>query len=196
MAADYADRFARFAGELGNRFERFADPGGDDEDPQRIFGAVQLLAALGRGEEALAERMALLRERLDENALHLEDRSFYFAPDAEEFNHTIEFQEFSDAADHAFSTTNVWFGLPKTQGLKLASVNEGLGAYFKTDHGVLVLEAKEDNAYRLEAGDVIVTGTPGGVGAARQPPVFMDEGDEIEVEVKPIGSLRHRVAGS
>lgn len=45
----------------------------------------------------------------------------------------------------------------------------------------------------LVPGDVIVTGTPGGVGAARKPPVFMDEGDEIEVEVKPIGVLRHRV---
>lgn len=45
----------------------------------------------------------------------------------------------------------------------------------------------------LLPGDVIVTGTPGGVGAARNPPVFMDEGDEIEVEVKPIGTLRHRV---
>lgn len=46
----------------------------------------------------------------------------------------------------------------------------------------------------LVPGDVIVTGTPGGVGAARTPPVFMDEGDEIEVEVRPIGTLRHRVA--
>jgi len=45
----------------------------------------------------------------------------------------------------------------------------------------------------LEAGDVIVTGTPGGVGAARKPPIFMDEGDVIEVEVKPIGVLRHTV---
>jgi len=45
----------------------------------------------------------------------------------------------------------------------------------------------------LVPGDVIVTGTPGGVGAARKPPVFMDEGDVIEVEVKPIGTLRNRV---
>ena len=45
----------------------------------------------------------------------------------------------------------------------------------------------------LEPGDVIVTGTPGGVGAARKPPVFMDQGDEIEVEVKPIGTLTNPV---
>ena len=45
----------------------------------------------------------------------------------------------------------------------------------------------------LEPGDVIVTGTPGGVGSARKPPVFMDEGDTIEVEVKPIGTLSNPV---
>ncbi len=45
----------------------------------------------------------------------------------------------------------------------------------------------------LVPGDVIVSGTPGGVGAARNPPVFMKEGDVIEVEVKPIGTLRNRV---
>jgi len=45
----------------------------------------------------------------------------------------------------------------------------------------------------LVPGDVIVTGTPGGVGVARNPPVFMDVGDVIEVEVKPIGVLRHSV---
>jgi 2-keto-4-pentenoate hydratase/2-oxohepta-3-ene-1,7-dioic acid hydratase in catechol pathway len=45
----------------------------------------------------------------------------------------------------------------------------------------------------LKPGDVIVTGTPGGVGAARKPPVFMDDGDVIEVEVKPIGLLRNPV---
>ena len=45
----------------------------------------------------------------------------------------------------------------------------------------------------LEAGDVLVTGTPGGVGAARKPPVFMDAGDEIEIEVQPIGKLYNKI---
>jgi 2-keto-4-pentenoate hydratase/2-oxohepta-3-ene-1,7-dioic acid hydratase in catechol pathway len=45
----------------------------------------------------------------------------------------------------------------------------------------------------LVPGDVIVTGTPGGVGGARNPPLFMKAGDIIEVEVKPIGVLRNRV---
>ncbi len=45
----------------------------------------------------------------------------------------------------------------------------------------------------LLPGDVIVTGTPGGVGAAMDPPLFMRPGDLIEVEVKPIGTLSNRV---
>ena len=45
----------------------------------------------------------------------------------------------------------------------------------------------------LEPGDVIVTGTPGGVGVARKPPIFMDEGDLIQIEVTPIGTLSNPV---
>lgn len=46
----------------------------------------------------------------------------------------------------------------------------------------------------LEPGDVIVTGTPGGVGVARDPRVFMDAGDVVEIAVSPIGTLRNVVA--
>jgi 2-keto-4-pentenoate hydratase/2-oxohepta-3-ene-1,7-dioic acid hydratase in catechol pathway len=46
---------------------------------------------------------------------------------------------------------------------------------------------------RLRPGDVIATGTPGGVGFARQPPVWLQPGDLIEVEVEGIGTIRNRV---
>lgn len=46
----------------------------------------------------------------------------------------------------------------------------------------------------LAAGDVIVTGTPGGVGARREPPVWLKPGDVVEVEVDRIGVLRNTVA--
>jgi acylpyruvate hydrolase len=46
----------------------------------------------------------------------------------------------------------------------------------------------------LEAGDVIATGTPAGVGYARTPPVFMKPGDVIEIEIEGIGTLRNHVA--
>jgi len=45
----------------------------------------------------------------------------------------------------------------------------------------------------LEPGDIIVTGTPSGVGYARTPPVFMRDGDVCEVEVEGIGVLRNPV---
>ena len=45
----------------------------------------------------------------------------------------------------------------------------------------------------LKAGDVIVTGTPGGVGNKRTPQVFMKPGDVIEIEVDAIGVLRNGI---
>ena len=41
----------------------------------------------------------------------------------------------------------------------------------------------------LKAGDVIVTGTPGGVGLYRKPPKFLKEGDVCHVEIEGIGKL-------
>ena len=46
----------------------------------------------------------------------------------------------------------------------------------------------------LSAGDVILTGTPGGVGDRREPPVFMKNGDVVEVEIGPLGILINPVA--
>lgn len=45
----------------------------------------------------------------------------------------------------------------------------------------------------LEVGDVIVTGTPGGVGAKRTPPVFMKAGDTIEIEISQVGTLKNTI---
>ena len=45
----------------------------------------------------------------------------------------------------------------------------------------------------LSPGDVILTGTPGGVGAKRNPQVFMKPGDRVEVEIDGIGILENRV---
>jgi 2-keto-4-pentenoate hydratase/2-oxohepta-3-ene-1,7-dioic acid hydratase in catechol pathway len=48
-------------------------------------------------------------------------------------------------------------------------------------------------AFVLQPGDVIVSGTPAGVGAARNPPLYMKEGDVVEVEVEGIGLVRNTV---
>ena len=44
-----------------------------------------------------------------------------------------------------------------------------------------------------KAGDVLVTGTPGGVGFKRNPPVYMKDGDKVEVEISDIGILSNVV---
>jgi 2-keto-4-pentenoate hydratase/2-oxohepta-3-ene-1,7-dioic acid hydratase in catechol pathway len=48
---------------------------------------------------------------------------------------------------------------------------------------------------QLEAGDVIATGTTGGVGAYQTPPLWMKPGDTIEVEISGIGVLRNPIVG-
>jgi len=60
-------------------------------------------------------------------------------------------------------------------------------------HGLAELLGHISTFTTLEPGDVIVTGTPGGVGFKRKPPVFLQNGDIVEVEVSGVGILRSRV---
>lgn len=46
----------------------------------------------------------------------------------------------------------------------------------------------------LEPGDVITTGTPAGIGAFRQPPLYLQPGDQLRLEVTGVGSMTHAIA--
>ncbi len=59
--------------------------------------------------------------------------------------------------------------------------------------GVAELIAFISEAITLEPGDIIATGTPPGVGAARTPPVFLKDGDNVTVEIDSIGRLTNPV---
>jgi len=61
--------------------------------------------------------------------------------------------------------------------------------------GVDVLLSFLSAHFTLEPGDVIATGTPPGVGFARKPPVYLKDGDVMEVEIDGVGTLRNPVAG-
>ncbi len=61
--------------------------------------------------------------------------------------------------------------------------------YFKLPRIIAELSAGQT----LEAGDVVITGTPEGVGFARTPPEFMKPGDLLETEIEGIGTLRNPI---
>jgi 2-keto-4-pentenoate hydratase/2-oxohepta-3-ene-1,7-dioic acid hydratase in catechol pathway len=49
------------------------------------------------------------------------------------------------------------------------------------------------DALTLTPGDIIVTGTPGGVGLARKPPLWMKPGDECVITSAQLGTLRNPI---
>jgi 2-keto-4-pentenoate hydratase/2-oxohepta-3-ene-1,7-dioic acid hydratase in catechol pathway len=55
------------------------------------------------------------------------------------------------------------------------------------------LIARLSEAMTLQPGDILVTGTPAGVGFARKPPLFMKHGDVCEIEVQGIGLLQNSI---
>jgi 2-keto-4-pentenoate hydratase/2-oxohepta-3-ene-1,7-dioic acid hydratase in catechol pathway len=59
--------------------------------------------------------------------------------------------------------------------------------------GVPRLIAHLSRGLTLEPGDVILTGTPGGVGMARTPQRWLEDGDVVEITIAGIGTLRNRV---
>jgi 2-keto-4-pentenoate hydratase/2-oxohepta-3-ene-1,7-dioic acid hydratase in catechol pathway len=59
-------------------------------------------------------------------------------------------------------------------------------------HGVADLIAFTSRYITLEPGDVIATGTPGGVGVFRKPPRFLADGDEVVIDIERIGALTNR----
>ena len=58
---------------------------------------------------------------------------------------------------------------------------------------VATLVSLLSEAVCLQSGDIIVTGTPSGVGLARKPPLWMKHGDVCEVEIEGIGILTNPI---
>lgn len=134
--------------------------------------------------EAISEHIDQIRVEIEERRELME--SGELAPHADH-DYEFEFHELSEMGDFALHDANVWFGLPMTQGLQLAEIHPGLGEYFKTDRGVLVLQAKADNDLQLESGDVILQV---GNTEVNSPAEFMralrdfHSGDEFEINIK------------
>jgi acylpyruvate hydrolase len=86
---------------------------------------------------------------------------------------------------------------PAAKGLKIESrLNGKVMQSDNTDNmmfPIIDLLVYVTQGMTLEPGDIIFTGTPSGVGHARQPPVFMKNGDTCEIEIQGIGVLRNPV---
>jgi 2-keto-4-pentenoate hydratase/2-oxohepta-3-ene-1,7-dioic acid hydratase in catechol pathway len=83
--------------------------------------------------------------------------------------------------------------IPDPQSLRVRSYRNGeLMQDASTDemiHGVAKLVSFCSQAFTLEPGDVIATGTPAGVGWFREPKVLLHDGDEVVIEIEGIGRL-------
>jgi 2-keto-4-pentenoate hydratase/2-oxohepta-3-ene-1,7-dioic acid hydratase in catechol pathway len=90
--------------------------------------------------------------------------------------------------------------VPDPQALGIRSVLNGETMQDSTTSnmvfGVAAVVAFVSEAITLEPGDLIITGTPAGVGAFRKPPVWLAPGDEITVEVDGVGSITNRVVAA
>jgi acylpyruvate hydrolase len=87
---------------------------------------------------------------------------------------------------------------PGAKGLRLETrLNGQVVQSASTDEMVFDVESLISiisEAITLEAGDVIVSGTPSGIGWAREPKLLMKAGDVCEVSVEKIGTLRNVIA--
>jgi len=95
--------------------------------------------------------------------------------------------EIGDPQDLAISC---WVGDEHVQDAKTSAM------YF----GVAEIISFCSRSFTLEPGDVIATGTPGGVGVFRDPPRFLNDGDRVAVEIERVGRLenvcRHATVGA
>jgi C-terminal processing protease CtpA/Prc len=138
--------------------------------------------------EALAEQVEKITREVKQRHIVVtgDDASFAHAPE-HDAEYSFEIHSISDFGDDALHEANLWFGLPAASGLELTAINPGLGEYFNTDKGVLVLKAREDNGLQLKSGDVVLSV---GDATVEKPADLMralrdlDTGSEVEIKIK------------
>jgi len=87
-----------------------------------------------------------------------------------------------------------WHNLRLTAKVNGRAMQDGTTADMLFDVAAIIEDVTCD--ITLEAGDVIFTGTPAGVGIFRDPPVLLKAGDVVECEIEGIGKIRNEVVDS
>jgi acylpyruvate hydrolase len=87
--------------------------------------------------------------------------------------------------------------LPDANGLRIGSWVNGEQRQDSTTDDLIFgpreLVAFIGDACTLEPGDIILTGTPEGVGMAMSPPQYLSPGDTVRIEIERLGAIEHRI---
>jgi 2-keto-4-pentenoate hydratase/2-oxohepta-3-ene-1,7-dioic acid hydratase in catechol pathway len=90
--------------------------------------------------------------------------------------------------------------VPDPQALRIRAVLNGTvmqdSSTSNMVFGVAEIISFVSEAITLEPGDLVLTGTPAGVGAFRQPPVWLQAGDEITIEIDTVGAITNPVVSA
>lgn len=185
---EYPVLFTRFAGSQVGHGEPIIVP----STSHRLDYEGELAVIIGRGGRHIPERGALRHVAgyaafNDGSVRDYQGHSSQFTP-GKNFHASGAFGPWMTTADEV--------GDPSTLSLETRLNGERMQHANVSD---LIFDVPKLIAYissfaQLSPGDVIVTGTPGGVGFVRKPPVYLKAGDVVEVDIGGVGVLRNPVA--
>lgn len=185
----YPTLFPRFASSLVAHGEAIVRPVASDS----LDFEGELVAVIGKSGRHIAKADALA---------HVAGYSIFNDGSVREFQHKTPQWTVGKNFDGT-GAFGPWFvtsdELPSgAAGLKIETrLNGQIVQASNTDHlifDVATLVSTVSEAITLEPGDILVTGTPSGIGHARTPKLYMKPGDVVEVEIEGIGTLRNPIA--
>jgi 2,4-diketo-3-deoxy-L-fuconate hydrolase len=165
-------------------------------DLEMVDYEAELVVAIGKMGKQIAEQDAWSHVSGLMVGNDVSDRNEQFRPPIKQFSMAKSYDEFGPTGPYLVTPDDV----PDRDDLGLELKVDGeLRQRARTSDFIFsipVLMAWLSRYVTLEVGDLIFTGTPGGVGDSMNPPVYLEDGQVVETTIEGIGSLRNRfVAG-